>query len=91
MYKIIDTINHEVLLGTGLAVFNYAKYRFAEKDQEWKDDHHWDLKKIGISDEIRTFEGAVKFLNLIYVELVEMGDVVFELENNKYVLVSKEE
>lgn len=91
MYKIVDTINHEVLLGTKIAVLNYAEYRLATKDREWKDDHHWDLKKIGISDEIRTFEGAVKFLNLIYVEVVYVGDIVLQLKNNKCVLVSKEE
>ena len=91
MYKITNTITHNVFLGNEKAILKFAQEKFKDKDQEWLDDHHWDLKKIGISDEIRTFQGAVKFLNLIYFEIVDSGDVVKELNNNEMVLISVEE
>lgn len=90
MYKIVDTISHEILLGNEKGVIQYAQERLDE-DKYWKDDYHWELKRNGISDKIRTFQGAVKMLGLKYVEIIDIGDIITSLNNNKYVSISTEE
>ena len=90
MYKIVDTINHEILLGNEKGVIKYAQDRLDE-DKYWRDDYHWDLKRNGISDKIRTFQGAIKMLKLKYVDVVDLGDILTPLNNNEFVSIDKEE
>lgn len=91
MYKIVNTITHEIFLGSEKAVLRFAQDTFNDEDQNWKDDHHWDLKRIGISDEVRTFQGAVKFLNLENFAVIDLGNILEELQNDEVVLLSQEE
>ena len=91
MYKIVNLITHEIFLGSEKAVLRFAQDIFNDEDQNWKDDHFWDLKRIGVSDEIRTFQGAVKFLMLENFAVIDLGDILDELKNDEIVLLSQEE
>lgn len=90
MYKIVDTISHEILLGSEKAVIRFAQDSF-EEDKEWIDDHIWELKRNGIDKEVRTFQGAVKFLQMKWFEIVDLGDIITPLNNNECVSISIEE
>lgn len=91
MYKIVNTITHEIFLGSEKVVLKLAQDIFNDEDQNWKDDHHWDLKHIGITDEVRTFQGAVKFLMLENYEITELGDILEELKNDEIILLHQED
>lgn len=90
MYKMVDTINHEILLGTEKAVIKYAQDRF-EEDKYWIDDHFWDLKNKGIENGFNNIQGAIKLLELKFVEVVDLGDILTSLNNNEYVSITIEE
>lgn len=90
MYKIVDTISHEILLGSEKAVIRFAQDSF-EEDKEWIDDHIWELKRNGIDKEVRTFQGAVKLLQMKWFEIVDLGDIVTPLNNDECVSISIEE
>lgn len=90
MYKIIDTISHEIFLGSEKAVVRFAQDSF-EEDKEWIDDHIWELKRNGIDKEVRTFQGAVKFLQMKWFEIVDLGDIITPLNNDECVSISIEE
>ena len=90
MYKIVDTISHEILLGSEKAVIKYAQERLDE-DKYWKDDYHWELKRNGISNKIRTFQGAVKMLGLKFVDVIDLGDILSPLNDNKFVSIHVED
>lgn len=90
MYKLVDTISHEILLGSEKAVIRFAQESF-EEDKEWRDDHIWDLKRNGIDKEVRTFQGAVKFLQLKWFEIVDLGDIITPLNNDECISISIEE
>ena len=90
MYKIVDTISHEILLGSEKAVIKFAQESF-KADREWIDDHHWELKRNGIDTEVRTFQGAVKFLQMKWFEIVDLGDIITPLNNDECVSISIEE
>lgn len=90
MYKIVDTISHEIFLGSEKAVLRFAQDSF-EEDKEWIDDHIWELKRNGIDKEVRTFQGAVKLLQMKWFEIVDLGDIVTPLNNDECVSISIEE
>lgn len=90
MYKIVDTISHEILLGSEKAVIKFAQESF-KADREWIDDHHWELKRNGIDTEVRTFQGAVKFLQMKWFEIVDLGDIITPLNNDEWVSILTEE
>lgn len=90
MYKLIDTISHEIFLGSEKAVIRFAQDSF-EEDKEWIDDHIWELKRNGIDKEVRTFQGAVKFLQMKWFEIVDLGDIITPLNNDECVSISIEE
>lgn len=90
MYKIVDTISHEILLGSEKAVIKLAQESF-EEDKEWIDDHIWELKRNGIDKEIRTFQGAVKFLQMKWFQIVDLGDILTPLNNDECISISIEE
>lgn len=90
MYKIVDTISHEIFLGSEKAVVRFAQESF-EEDKEWIDDHIWELKRIGCDTGITTFQGAVKFLQMKWFEFVDLGDIITPLNNDECVSISIEE
>lgn len=90
MYKIVNTITHEIFLGSEKAVLRFAQDSF-EEDKEWIDDHIWELKRNGIDKEVRTFQGAVKFLQMKWFEIVDLGDIITPLNNDECVSISIEE
>lgn len=92
IYIVNDTINHETFIGNENAILQYAQNRFKNEDKDWIDDHHWELKRNGITDEVRTFQGAIKFLSLKYIEVTEIKeDVIKSLNTDKLVTIKKEE
>lgn len=87
MYKIVDTNTKDIFLGSETAVIRYAQDLLDDQDSDWKDDHFWELQKI----DVKTFKGAVKFLLLVSVEVVDIGDCLDDLKNDALVLISQEE
>lgn len=49
------------------------------------------MGELGISDEIRTFQGAVKFLDLENFAVIDLSNILEELKNDEIILLHQED
>lgn len=99
MYKLVDTDTHDIWLGTEKAVIRFANDKLNDKGKEWMylyQDRLLDMGFIKRNDaeveEITNIELAIKYLQTVEdIEVVEIGDILEELQNNEVILLSQEE
>lgn len=101
MYKMVEKYTHDTFIGTKQAVIKMANDRLWNKEEDFLIEYCEDLKNIGIvvkigdngcyTEEIKNIDTAIKFLDFDDVWVDDIGDILEDLKNNEYILISQEE
>ena len=98
MYKLINKDTKDLYLGTEKAVIKFSNDLLHDKEKEWVwlfQNTLLDLgfvKKGNEVEDISNINLAIKFLEEVEdYEVVDIGDILNELQNNEVILLSQEE